>query len=256
MSATPSLEDSIWCSLWPEPGAPKPAAEHARELAAIADNVRRASVVALRTRLWGHGYRPVAVRNAVKDDPGTGKAPLAVGWSERARRNPPADVVEPPDARAMNTGLLADGLRLLDGDIDEPALAHRIRALACSHFGPTIGRTRATSPRFAFLYRAAEGEPAKRAVSSAEGKGSIEILGHGQQFVAFGQHYSGAPLCWPDGGPDTTPVDELPAVTEDQITAFLAEASPLIGAIAATGSPHDQCRGAIRPPRRIARPLP
>jgi hypothetical protein len=257
MGAAPSPEDTDWCSLWPEPGAPLPAAEHAIVLAAIAANVanaRRASVVTLRTRLWAYGYRPVAVRNAVKGDSGSGKAPLAAGWPERARHNPPADAAEPPDARALNTGILADGLRLVDGDIDEPALAHRIRALACSHFGPTIRRSRITSPRFALLYRASEGEPAKRVVTSAEGKGSIEILGRGQQFVAYGQHHSGAPLCWPDGAPDATPVDELPAVTEDAVAAFLAEASPLIGAkppqaAKATGEWAPSCRAEKRADR-------
>jgi hypothetical protein len=41
-SATPPLED-IWCSLLPEPGDPVPPEEHARELAAIARNVRNPS---------------------------------------------------------------------------------------------------------------------------------------------------------------------------------------------------------------------
>jgi hypothetical protein len=250
--ASRSPEDVDWYSLRPEPGAPLPAAEHRRDIETILANVANARigrVVALRIRLWGNGYRPVAVRNAVKHDPRTGKAPLAVGWSERARRNPPADVVEPPDARAMNTGILGDGLRLVDGDIDEPDLAHRIRALACSHFGPTIVRTRSTSSRFALLYRAAEGEPAKRVIASAEGKGSIEILGRGQQFVAYGQHYTGAALYWPDGGPDTTPVTQLPAVAEDQVTAFLTAVSPLLGAAPPEAPRPEQPRalGELRP---------
>jgi hypothetical protein len=98
------------------------------------------------------------------------------------------------------------------------------------------------------------GAPAKRVITSAEGKGSIEILGRGQQLVAFGLHYSGAPLCWPDGGPDTTPVGQLPAVTEDAVAAFLAEASPLIGAkqpqaAKATGEWAPSCRAERRADR-------
>jgi Bifunctional DNA primase/polymerase, N-terminal len=231
--ATQHLVEETWCSLWPEPGAPVSPEEHARELAAIAANVANARigrVVALRTRLWDNKYRPIAVKTAIKDDPRSGKAPFGDGWPERARRNPPAAVVEPFDSRAANTGILADGLQVVDGDIDQAELAGQIRDLARSLLGATIRRARSTSSRFALIYRAAVGEPAKRVVSSADGRGQIEILGRRQQLVAFGQHYSGAQLCWPDGGPDTTPVDQLPAVSEDQVTAFLAEASPLLGA--------------------------
>jgi hypothetical protein len=42
-------------------------------------------------------------------------------------------VIQPPDSRALNTGILRDGLWLFDGDIDEPELAHQVRALAGQH---------------------------------------------------------------------------------------------------------------------------
>jgi hypothetical protein len=59
-----------------------------------------------------------------------GKAPLGKGWEERARRNPPEAAMLPAVAHAPNTGLMADGLRAVDIDVDDFELAGRIRALA------------------------------------------------------------------------------------------------------------------------------
>lgn len=230
MSALEELLSNDWGFYLDSPDAAKPAKEHHRDVQTILANVRRAGVVSLRARLWACGYRPIAVRNMIPGVVNSGKAPLGEDWTERARRNPPAAMIEPLDPQAMNTGVLADGLRIFDVDVDQPELAHQVRVLASVHFGPTISRTRTTSPRFAFVYRAAEGEPAKRVIKSTDGRGQIEVLGHGQQLVAFGWHYSGAPLCWPDGSPDATPLDQLPTVTEGQVSGFLAEAAPLIGA--------------------------
>ena len=55
-------------------------------------------------------------------------------------------------------------------------------------------------------------------------------LGHGQQFVSHGVHPSGAPLDWYPDPPELTPLDTLPSVTEEQVTAFLAAVAPLIEA--------------------------
>ena len=60
--------------------------------------------------------------------------------------------------------------------------------------------------------------------------GKIEVLGYGQQFVAHGVHPSGAELLWTPVPPEDMPIDDLVAVTEDQITAFLHAAAPLIDA--------------------------
>ena len=64
-------------------------------------------------------------------------------------------------------------------------------------------RTRANSPRCLIIYRAAEGKPPKRKLTGKLGK--IEVLGAGQQFVAFGIHLSGATLEWfPEAPGDIT----------------------------------------------------
>jgi Primase C terminal 2 (PriCT-2)/Bifunctional DNA primase/polymerase, N-terminal len=196
-----------------------------------------AEVASWRARAWDAGYRPVSIygvkdgrcfcgRPAGKCKPG--KHPNGFNWEGRARANPPEAAEAPVNPKSPNTGLLCDGLRPLDLDIDDPELVARVRALAVEKFGPTILRWRPGSGRCLALYRAAEGEPIKRVLAGKLGK--IEVLGHGQQFVAFGMHESGARLQWSPESPVETPAEDLPAVTEDQITAFFTSAVALIEA--------------------------
>jgi hypothetical protein len=194
-------------------------------------------VASWRARAWDAGYRPVAVYGVKNGrcfchQPDTcktpGKHPQGDRWAERARRDPPFAVEAAVNPKAPNTGILADGLRAMDGDIDDPAIAARIPTLAFTHFGPTIMRWRAGSARFLLLYRAAEGAPHK--VSLAGKLGKIEMLGHGNQFVAHGMHPSGARLQWTPEPLTEVPVADLPAVTEAQIDSFFDAAAPLLQA--------------------------
>lgn len=180
-----------------------------------------APVAALRARLWAAGFRPVGV---VTGD----KMPRIANWQERARRNPPADAEEPPRGDHLNTGILCDGLRAIDVDIDDTEAAARIKDMALTMLGETIIRTRSNSPRCALVYRAAEDSPKKRTLTGAAGK--IEVLGHGQQLHAFGRHPSGVELQWHPEPPGAVTWASLPAVTENAIEAFLAAAAPIIGA--------------------------
>ncbi len=188
------------------------------------------AVASLRQRLADGGWRPVAVysHDAPVPAKSRGKAPRGDDWTLRARRDPPAAVVEPVELCAMNTGLLCDGLRVVDGDIDDPHVAAQVRALAIAMLGDSIIRTRENAPRFLLPYRAASGSPPKRAQTGRLGK--VEILGHGQQFVSHGLHQSGVPQHWFPEAPENIPVESLPAVTEAQVDAFLAAVAPLIEA--------------------------
>jgi hypothetical protein len=192
-----------------------------------------AAVAALRDTLWQRGFRPVALMTG-------DKMPRIAQWSERARRNPPADAVDSPRSDHLNTGLLLDGLRALDVDVDDGAVAMQVRALAVEMLGETIVRTRANSPRAALLYRAATGEPGKRVVAGTLGK--IEILGRGQQLHAFGTHPSGVDVTWTPDPPGDVARDDLPVVTEAQIDDFLAAVAPLVGAKAGPDPARDHLR--------------
>ena len=184
-------------------------------------------VTSLREELWDAGFRPVPVYNIDANHPSPGKAPMGIDWPESARMDPP-EAVRRTSASALNTGILCDGLRALDLDLESPQLVARIRAMAVFRLGEAPMRVRSNSPRCLLLYRAAVGEPPKRLICGTEGK--VEVLGRGQQFVAFGKHPSGVDLHWTPEAPNAVIRTSLPAITEEQVGAFLCEIAPLIGA--------------------------
>jgi hypothetical protein len=194
----------------------------------------------LRRVLLGNGRQ--ASFNRERDVPlaclSTDKVPSGRDWPERARQTPPECLRFDPVSFALNTGLLADGLRPIDIDIDDAVLAERVASVVTGLLGPAPLRYRSNSARRCLLYRAATGQPAKRVVAGAHGK--VEILGRGQQVLAFGVHPSGVDLAWTVSPADEITYDDLPAVSEAQITALLAQLAPLIGAAAPeAGNGHD-----------------
>jgi hypothetical protein len=127
-----------------------------------------ADVAALRRRLWAAGFRPVPVVTGAKRT-------IDSEWPVAARQDPPAAAVLPPARGLLNTGILCDGLRVVDIDVDDPQNAACVHELAVGMLGQAPTRSRTNSPRVALLYRAAEGEPRKRWVGSPPAK--VEVLG-------------------------------------------------------------------------------
>jgi hypothetical protein len=192
----------------------------------------------LRRKLYDNGFRPVAVYTAGATNwhgeaiEKAGKRAKGDDWREKALRNPPDAAKEMPFLDALNTGILCDGLRAVDIDVDEPEIVSQIEAFATCYLGAAPRRSRSNSARVLYLYRAATGEP-KRVALKREGegeKGIIEILGRGQQFVSAGTHPSGVDYAWPNGGPADFHRDQLTPVTEDAVYAFLRACAPLLGA--------------------------
>jgi hypothetical protein len=206
-------------------------------------------VTAIRERLWSHGHRPVEVYSVINGRCGCGnpkcgskgKHPKGSGWQLRAQHNPPDATMVTPSADALNTGIWCGGFQAIDIDIDDPDLASRARSLAVTMLGETIVRYRPNSPRVLLLYRVSEGEPGKTTIGTPGRQ--IEVLGHGQQFVAFGLHASGVRLEWDPQSPADTVADDLPAVNGEQIAAFLAAAGALLG-VEAKPSPGPSARTA------------
>jgi hypothetical protein len=187
------------------------------------------SVAAIRAQLWDAGFRPLAVLNFDKGNGDTaGKAPIGNDWGNRARQDPPECLRFDPVPHALNTGILCDGLRAIDIDIDDADIAKRCCAMVQHRFGEAPTRYRANSPRCLILYRAAEGTPPKRVLKGSKGK--IEVLGRGQQFVAFGRHPTGAYLEWFPDAPGTEKQDNLPAIAEADLIDFLNSIAPVIEA--------------------------
>lgn len=192
-------------------------------------NQKIEDVTALRATLWANGFRPVPIYNHDHTGPSPGKRPLGQGWREDALHDPPLCAVSPAVAHALNSGILTDGLRAIDIDVDDVSLVQAIDSAVSISFGWLPRRWRDNSPRALYLARAAEGTPRKRVVSGPKGK--VEILGAGQQFVAYGMHPSGSELHWTGPmHPRRIKVDDLKAVTEDQITVFLAQCAVILGA--------------------------
>tara|TARA_R110002126_G_scaffold2345_12_gene13532 strand:+ start:1210 stop:3288 length:2079 start_codon:yes stop_codon:yes gene_type:complete len=204
-------------------------------------------VFALRQQLWDAGFRPVPIYSPDASHDAAGKAPRGADWGDKARQDPPVAAVAPPTPDALNTGILCDGLRAIDIDVDNPTIAHSIRAKCLAMFGETAMRYRSNSPRVLLVYRAAEGAPPKRVITGNFGK--VEVLGRGQQFVGFGVHPSGADLQWLPEAPGEIDVSSLRALTEDEISAFLEACAPSIGADASQAKTKD--RTAPRSDRRL-----
>lgn len=180
------------------------------------------AILQCRRTLWGNGFRPVPVRTGEK-------VPAEPQWPERARIDPPPCIAGGVlSATTLNTGILCDGLRVIDADIDHAETAEAAWRLATDMLGEVPVRFRHGSCRFLLVYRAAEGEPRKCALKGA--RGAVEVLGRGNQFVAYGQHPSGAEYEWSDGSPEARHRDSLPAVTEKQVSEFLEACAPLIDA--------------------------
>jgi len=184
-------------------------------------------VAALRSQLYSNGYRPVAVYTQ-------GKRPFGNAWQDRARQNPPGAVTEPVIDAALSTGILCDGLRAIDIDVDDPKIASEVERLAYAILGTCPARRRADSARALLLYRAYSGEPSKRTIEGT--MGSVEALGKGQQFVGFGVHEQGQPYTWAVS-PAPYSVYALTAITEDALTAFLGAVAALIGSQAVQPAP-------------------
>ena len=126
-----------------------------------------------RKLMWRNGYRPVPVLSPDSGEKNAGKRPAGSGpnwsrWEIDARQDPPHAVTAEPADYAANTGILTDGLRPLDGDVDDPDLAEIIDRLAVEMLGDAPKRYREESPRWLRLYRAAEGEPPHGEVSEDE----------------------------------------------------------------------------------------
>ncbi len=147
----------------------------------------QARVTGLRQQLFENGYRPVPVLTGLK-------YPIDDSWQN-------ATGVPAFDPKKASTGISCAGLRVIDVDVDDPDMAAGVAEIVRARLGPAPLRSRPGSPRFAALYRAAEGEPRKRTIKlrglTRDGKpNKIEILGKGQQVVVNGEHPDGGAYAW------------------------------------------------------------
>jgi hypothetical protein len=174
-------------------------------------------ICAFRSSAHANGYRLVRVATGQK-------RPVAHKWSEGEN----LDTLLKFEASSANTGLVLEGLRAFDLDIDDPEVASAVTALLFK-YAPRhkcLIRKRMGSSRIAVLYRAAEGTPGKYSAVLTQGK--VEVLGKGQQLVVDGLHPSGARLEWTDGvSPAVLSLEQLACISEDQVSNFLSDVSAM-----------------------------
>lgn len=131
----------------------------------------------------------------------------------------------------------------VDIDISHPQIGAALLQWCRMHLGETAERVGA-APRILLVYRAKAAGWAKgmsvrffdpsdplKIDGRSRNDQQVEILGLGQQFVAYHQHPdTGRDYEWMDlfGGIDAVRADELPLVTEDQLDRLLAEVARLV----------------------------
>jgi len=220
-------------------------------------------VTKLRADLWEvGGYRPVAVFSpgaTLRDGTpikSAGKRPVSRDWPELALRDPPDAVIRTASALALNTGLLCGELVGVDVDVLDGALVEEIAGLVASTLGPTPLQRIGRSPKILFCYRTLEPfSKVKTAVYVMPdgSEGHLEILGAGQQFVAYGVHPDTMrPYQWPGRSPLSVPLAQLPVIDAMAARDLIGAAGELLraaGGVPKTPPPTEP-PPVERPPRR------
>ena len=168
-----------------------------------------------------NGYEPI---------PTQGKAAVVNGWQSGPIDSARIQAMRSVAPGATNTGLRTGTLVAPDIDIENPEHAAQFIALAESVFGYTPLQ-RFGSKGMMLCYRA--DTPMRKITITTDSEAKIEILGQGQQFVAFGTHPgTGKPFEWRGARfdeddqnesiatPLNTPLDSLPLVTPAQVKDF------------------------------------
>jgi len=169
-------------------------------------------------KLKDGGYRVIPIM------PGTKRPGRWDGskWGELSRWN---DI----DAQLVHIDIWSNwtgcGVGILTGEvvaIDIDILESDIAVMVGEVFSSILGRTDmiriGKSPKALYLYRT--NEPFSKISMHP-----IEVLGLGQQFVAYAIHPdTGEPYRWPVSSPHETPVSALPLVTKEQVLHACEEA--------------------------------
>jgi hypothetical protein len=137
---------------------------------------------------------------------------------------------------ADGTGLLTDNIVGLDIDVRDPKVAAELEALARRMLGKAPRRIGA-APKVLVVYRIEE--PIKKMQSTSVSlpgdepnakKHRVEILGKGQQFVAYNVHpETNKPYKWNGAGdPLRIKRDDLPEVTREKLVEFIDEVNAIL----------------------------
>ena len=141
----------------------------------------------------------------------------------------------------LGIGIRAKYLRAFDIDVDDPQLAADLVSELFSAVlpQPLIYRKRENSSRILipFFY---EGECPKRIYKFSSG-GAVELLGDGQQWVAFGRHPSGAEYTW------VGDILSAPTLTAENLKAIDIGLTCVFDSVCTTSAASVRQRGEVVP---------
>ncbi|MCR6498432.1 bifunctional DNA primase/polymerase [Shinella sp. CPCC 101442] len=183
----------------------------------------------IRLRLLANGYQPIPV---------DGKRPRISGWSTLHPTPAAIDAWERGHADHQNTGVLTGHVVAVDIDALDPATCDKLvdRLLELPDAGLAPCRT-GMAPKTLFVFRS-ETPRQKRKTGEylVDGqKCQVEVLGAGQQFVAFGIHPDiQQTYVWSGGDLLSIRFADLPEIGAADLDAFLLDAEDIL---AAAGTP-------------------
>jgi hypothetical protein len=176
-------------------------------------------IVRLRRGLIAHGYRVI---------PCDGKRAQGLNWPNAKWRADQMEGLARNYPHATNTGILTGEVVAIDVDAPDPeaseALAAMVAALPRSSLAPyRVGK----APKRLYVFRT--NAPRTKAATSAYAmngaKCQVEVLGIGNQFIAYGVHPdTHQSYEWFNGSPAETPASDLPLIEPVNVDALLARA--------------------------------
>ncbi|MGU3492925.1 AAA family ATPase [Xanthobacteraceae bacterium A53D] len=180
----------------------------------------------LRHHLIESGYTPIPVR---------GKRPMITGWSSLQPDHQQVAQLVHAHPDHTNTGLLTGDVVAIDVDVLDQETATRIQSLVRALPGGDRALRRVgRAPKALFLFHATEPRE-KRATEKYRIAGEVaqvEVLGVGQQFVAFGTHpETGAPYEWTTSSPLDVALADLPSITPEDVDHLVLQATAVLAEV-------------------------
>lgn len=144
---------------------------------------------------------------------GYGEAVGFPGWTTHVTT--PEEIAQWRQDQDLGISIRLDHMIAVDCDVDDAEIAHGIYEILCGMIGKEPPRrTRADSARWLVAMRLAEGEQVLKSRYLLKNGECLEVLGKGQQFVAFGRHPKGSRYEW-TGSPS-----DIPTITPEVLIAF------------------------------------
>jgi Family of unknown function (DUF5906)/Primase C terminal 2 (PriCT-2) len=187
----------------------------------------------LRLRLLTNGYTPL---------PADAKGVYLDGWSnvvdgKQCGISPTADDIAAWSKKYpqwQSTSVRCGDVAGIDVDVPDKAAADQIQLEALWHFPMAMPTRVGNPPKFLMMARTQQPFPklwTDKYLLPDGGSARVEVLGLGQQFIAFGIHpKTGEPYKWFGGDPTTVPVAELPEVSREEVVDFLRAAEAILAA--------------------------